>query len=118
MRCIKRITFIWVLVLITAVPYGVYYLLFHAPRGEYALLITLILFWIFGFWAVVGPIVSAMKVRQLLKTLENTQSREKMQRLLQSADSRDAIIEMIASENKIPKFLARKLYQLALKKFA
>jgi hypothetical protein len=47
---IIRITILWVLGLITIVPYSIHHLLYYAQRDEYALLITLVLFWIFGFW--------------------------------------------------------------------
>ena len=113
---LTRITFVWVFGLVTAVPYGVYYLFFRAPSEQYALLITLILFWIFGFWAVVGPILSAIKVRRLFKALETVSDKEQFQAVLQRADSEDALIDLLASENRIPKFIARKLYAVALKK--
>ena len=60
-------TLLWVAGLVTIVPYGTYYLLFHAERDQYALLITLVLFWIFGYWGVVGPVLGAC----LVVALEN-----------------------------------------------
>ena len=39
---------VWIAGLVTFVPYAVYYLLFQAPRDQYAFLIASILFWIFG----------------------------------------------------------------------
>jgi hypothetical protein len=49
---------VWVVGLLTAVPYAAYHLWFYAPREQYALLITFILFWIFGYWGVVGPLLA------------------------------------------------------------
>ncbi len=113
---ITRIALLWISGLITIVPYGIYYLLFHAQRDEYALLITLVLFWIFGFWGVVGPIVSAIKIRRVFKALEMAQSRERLMEILSSQDSQDAAIDLIASENRIPRFLARKIYLAFIRK--
>lgn len=50
---------IWLLGFLTVVPYATYYLFFEAQREQYALLITLVLFWIFGYWSVVGPLIAA-----------------------------------------------------------
>jgi hypothetical protein len=113
-----KISFIWILGLVTMVPYGIYYLLFHAQRDQYALLITLILFWIFGFWGVVGPIVSAVKIRRVFKALETIRSPDELRNLLQSEDSRDVAIDLIASENRIPRFLAKRIYNLLVKRFS
>ena len=115
---IKRITILWILGLVTLVPYGIYYLLFHAQRDEYALLITLVLFWIFGFWGVVGPIISAIKIRRVFRAIELAQSPAKLREIVHSQESRDLAVEMIASENRIPKFLAQKVYNMALKKLS
>jgi hypothetical protein len=113
---ITRIIILWVVGLITIVPYGIYYLLFHAQRDEYALLITMVLFWIFGFWGVVGPIVLVMKIRRVFKALESAQSKEKWKEIIHHQDSQDVAIDLIASENRIPKFLARRIYSMVIKK--
>ena len=107
---IKRITIIWIFGLFTIVPYGTYYLLFKASRDEYAFLITIILFWIFGFWGVVGPILSAIKIRQIFKRLEQVKSKEELKEIINKKESQEAAIDLIASENKIPKFLAKRIY--------
>jgi hypothetical protein len=54
---------IWVFRLFTVVPYAAYYLLYYALREQYALLITFILFWIFGYWGVVGPLPPSLSSR-------------------------------------------------------
>ncbi len=114
---IIRITILWILGLLTIVPYGIYHLLFYAQRDEYALLITLVLFWIFGFWGLVTPILAAIKIRRVFRALEMAKSREQLGEILHSQDSQDVAIELIASENRIPKFLAKKVYFWGLKKF-
>jgi hypothetical protein len=113
-----KITFIWILGLVTMVPYGIYYLLFHAQRDQYALLITLVLFWIFGFWGVVGPIVSAVKIHRVFKALEMIRSPDELRNLLQSEDSQDVAIDLIASENRIPRFLAKRIYNFLVERFS
>jgi hypothetical protein len=115
---VVKISFIWILGLVTMVPYGIYYLLFHAQRDQYALLITLVLFWIFGFWGVVGPIVSAVKIRRVFKTLEMIRCPDELRNLLQSEDSQDVAIDLIASENRIPRFLAKRIYNFLVKRFS
>ena len=100
---IIRITILWVLGLLTIVPYSIYHLLFYAQRDEYALLITLVLFWIFGFWGVVGPILSAIKIRRVFKAIEMAQSKEKLKEILKSTEAQDVAIGLIASEKPYSK---------------
>jgi hypothetical protein len=113
---IIKIAILWVLGLVTIVPYSIYYLLYHAQRNEYALLITFVLFWIFGFWGVVGPILAAIKVRRVFRALETARSKEQLEQILKSTEAQDAAVDLIASENHIPKFLAKKLYSAAIKR--
>lgn len=114
----KRLTLLWIIGLITLVPYGVYYLLFQAPRDEYAFLITFILFWIFGFWGVAGPILSALKVRSVFNALEKTRSGEEIRNLIQNNETRDVVIDLIASENHVPKFIANRIYTMMVKRLS
>ena len=81
---IRRVAILWVLGLLTIVPYGIYHLLFYAQRDEYALLIMLALFWIFGFWGVVGPILSVIKIRRVFRAIEMAQSKERLKEILNS----------------------------------
>lgn len=115
---ILKATVLWVLGLLTLVPYGLYQLLFEAQREEYAFYTVLVGFWIFGYWGVMGPVISAIKARQVMRALELAKSREELERIIHSQDSRQVAIDLIASENKIPKFLARKIYDAAIKRFA
>ena len=107
-----RITLLWIVGLLTIVPYGTHQLLFVAERDQYALLITVVLFWIFGFWGVVTPLVAALKVRRVFRAFEEAQSRGQLAEALRSDDAREVAIELIASENRIPRFLAARVYQL------
>lgn len=113
-----RIALLWVLGLITIVPTGIYYLLYYAPRDEYAFLITIVLFWVFGFWGVVSPILAIVKVRHVFRALEMARSGEEFKKVLQSQDSQDVAISLIASENHIPKFLARRIYNRLIKRLS
>jgi uncharacterized membrane protein len=110
-----RIALLWVLGLVTIVPAGIYHLLYYARRDEYAFLITIVLFWVFGFWGVVSPILAIVKTRQVLRALEMAQSREEFKKVLLSSDSQDVAIRLIASENHIPEFLARRIYNRVVK---
>lgn len=109
---------VWVAGLLTLVPFGTYYLLFHAERDQYALLITLVLFWIFGFWGVAGPILSAVKVRALFRSLERARSRGELREALLSPESREAAVDFIATENHIPRFLATRVWRLLERRLA
>ncbi len=115
---IIRITILWVLGLLTIVPYSIYHLLYYAQRDEYALLIALVLFWIFGFWGVVGPIISVIKIRRVFRAIEMAQSKEKLKEILSSKEAQEAAIDLIASDNHIPKFLAKKLYFAVIRKLS
>jgi hypothetical protein len=103
---------IWIVGLITFVPYGTYYLLYEAPREHYAILITSILFWIFGYWGVAGPLLMMLKVRSVFRAVESAQSRRELERALQSPDAREVAIDLIARENRIPRFLASRVFAL------
>jgi hypothetical protein len=113
----KAIVF-WILGLLTVVPYGAYYLLFEAQRDEYALLITLLLFWVFGYWGVMGPLMAAIKVRKVFSAIEQARTREDLLTTLRSAEARDVAIDLIASENHIPRFLAARVYALLVERFS
>jgi hypothetical protein len=109
---LRKATLIWIVGLVTVVPYAGYYLFFHASREQYAVLITLVLFWIFGYWGVVGPLLALIKVRSVLRAIEQAKSRDDLVRTLQSAEARDIAIEHIATENHIPRFLATRVYEV------
>jgi hypothetical protein len=113
---VSRALFIWVAGLVTAVPFGTYYLFVHAERDQYALLIILLLFWVFGYWGVVGPILTAVKVRSVFKSLEQAHAQGRLKDLLQSEETRNLAVDLIASENRIPRFLANKVYLLLVEK--
>jgi hypothetical protein len=101
---------IWIVGLLTAVPYAAWHLLFHAPREQYALLITFILFWIVGYWGVVGPLIMMVKVRSIWRRLEQAANQDQRRELLLSPESKNVAIDVIASETRLPKFLARRVY--------
>jgi hypothetical protein len=107
-----RATCVWVAGLLTVVPYGTYYLFFEASRDQYALLIVLVLFWIFGYWGVVGPLLAAIKIRSVFRTIERARTKDDLIKALRSPESRDVAIDLIASENHIPRFLASRVYTL------
>jgi hypothetical protein len=91
---------------------GTYYLLFHAPRDAYPLLITLVLFWIFGYWSLVGPLLAAITIRKVFRALEQAKTKDDVLRALGSDGGREAAIRLISSENGIPRFLAAQILRL------
>lgn len=103
---------LWVVGLLTIVPYATYSLLFVAQPDRYALLIVLPLFWIFGYWGVVGPMLAVAKVRRVLKALERAQVEGRLKEALCSKEATEVAIDLIASENGIPRFLAAKVHRL------
>ncbi|MRR55592.1 MAG: hypothetical protein EG822_13980 [Deltaproteobacteria bacterium] len=113
-----RIAILWVAGLITIVPYGTYYLFFKATRDEYALVITLVLFWIFGFWSIVGPIISVVKIRKIMNAFEAARTPGEMKNVLLGAESRETVIDLIATENRIPKFIAKRIFNLLLRRLS
>jgi hypothetical protein len=115
LRMLTKAVAIWIAGLFTIVPAGTYYLFFHAPRDQYAFLITLVLFWIFGFWGVAGPLLAALKVRRVFRALEAATSREELLEISRSSETRDVAIDFIASENHIPRFMAARVYALLVR---
>jgi hypothetical protein len=111
----KRAIAIWVLGLVTLVPYGAWYLLFEAPREEYAILIVLILFWIFGYWGLVGAILMALKLRAVYRAVKLARSPEDLQKALESPQARDVAIDLIARDNHIPRFLAEPIFDVLVR---
>ena len=107
---------VWILGLLTVVPYGTYYLLFRAERDQYALLITFVLFWIFGYWGVVGPLLGALAARRVFRAIEQASSRDELRRALQSDETREVAIDLIASEHHLPRFLAARIYRWILRR--
>lgn len=112
---LRKVTALWIVGLLTLVPYATYYLFFRAPREQYAILITFVLFWIFGYWGVVGPLLALIKVRTVFRRLQHVKSSEDLITTLQSAQARDVAIDLIATENHIPRFLASRVHELLVK---
>ncbi len=52
-----------------------------------------------------------------MKTFEAITDREQLEALIHSQDAEDVAIDLIAMENRIPKFLARKIYIKLMKNF-
>ncbi len=109
-----KVTVVWVVGLLTLVPYGTYYLFFEASRDQYALLITSILFWIFGYWGLVGPLLMAFKARSVFKAMGLASSKDELIKVLKGPDSRQIAVDLIAEENHIPRFLASRVYDLLI----
>ena len=107
---------LWALGLVTLVPYGTHHLLFEAPREQYALLITLLLFWIFGYWGLVGPIVALVQLRRVMRALEQAHTEGRLDDVLHSRETEDVAVGLIASEHRIPRVLAARAYRLVVER--
>ncbi len=103
---------IWAVGLLTAVPYATYYVVFEANREHYAMLITWLLFWIFGYWGVVGPVLVVVKTRRVFRAIGRAATSEDLRSALASPDAREVAIDFIASENHVPRFIAARVYEL------
>ena len=108
----RKAVVLWIVGLLTVVPYAIYYLLFVAEKSQYALLITFVLFWLFGYWGLVGPLLSLLKVRAVFRAIERSRSREDIVAVLKSQEAQEVAIEHIAAEYRIPRFLAARVLKL------
>lgn len=104
---IFRVTLLWIVGMLTIVPYSIYRLFTDATRDEYAFLIVMPLFWIFGYWGIVMPLMMAYKIHRLMKALDLAKTDDERKKLLLSPESKEMAIDLIAEENHIPKFAAR-----------
>lgn len=101
---------IWLAGLLLLVPYAVYRLLFVAGPDEYAFLIVFPLFWIFGYWGVVGPLLAAIRARRLIRSLEAAHDPDALRRAFDDNEGDEVVVDLIATENRIPRWLARRIY--------
>ena len=109
---LRKAVALWVIGLLTAVPYATWYLFFRADRSQYALLITFVLFWIFGYWGIAGPLLSLVKVRKVFRAIEHATSHAEVLAIVRSDEAKEVAIEHIASEDRIPRFLAARVVRL------
>ena len=113
---ILRITLLWIVGTVLIVPYAINQLLFYAQKEDYAFLIVAPLFWIFGFWGVVGPLVAAWRVRTLMNAFQAAQSSDQLREAFKRHDGKEVIVDLIASEYRLPRFMARWVFDRVVKK--
>ncbi len=106
---------IWVAGLVVGVPLAVWYLLFQAEREQYALLITFIIGWPFLYWPTVGPVIMAVKARAVYKSLMQATSGDDLRRRLANGEAEEVVIDLIARENRVPRWVARRVYRCILR---
>ena len=102
-----RITLLWIVGIVLIVPYAINQLLFHAQRDEYAFLIVAPLFWIFGFWGVVGPCIAAWRIHTLVRALEAARGSDQIREAFEKHEGKEVVVDLVASEYRLPRFLAR-----------
>lgn len=111
MRLTLWAALLWVAGLFTLVPYSIYRLLFQASRDEYAFLIVFPLFWVFGYWGVAGPLIAAWRVHTLMQALEAARGSDEIRAAFERHDGEEVVVDLIASDYGLPKFLARRVYK-------
>ena len=111
-----RIFLLWLVGIALIVPYSINQLLFHAERDEYAFLIVAPLFWVFGFWGVVGPLIGAWRVHKLMSALDAARDASQIREAFERNEGREVIVDLIASEHGLPRFVARWLYDRVARK--
>ena len=109
---------IWLAGLLLLVPYAVYRLLFVAGPDEYAFLIVFPLFWILGYWGVVGPLLAAIRAHGLIRSLEAAHDPDALRRAFDDNEGDEVVVDLIATENRIPRWLARRIYAKAKPRLA
>jgi len=67
---------------------------------------------------VAGSLLSVYKVHQVFRAIELAADGEERKRILQSGDAEKVAIDLIATENRVPRFLARRVFRYALRRFA
>jgi len=111
-----RITLLWIAGIVLIVPYAINQLLFHAERDEYAFLIVAPLFWIFGFWGVVGPCLAAWRVHTLMKALDAARGSNQIREAFERNEGMEVVVDLVASEYRLPRFMAKWLCRYVIRK--
>lgn len=113
-----RAILLWVAGLLTIVPWSLWYLFCQAEPTQYAWLILLILFWVFGYWSVAGPIIAILKVRAIYRTIVELKAQGDLLAALRRQETEEIVVDLIARQNRIPRFLATRVYRLLVRHFA
>lgn len=105
---------LWLLVIyiagcLTLVPWCVWTLLTTATRDQYALLIVLPFAWVLSYWPMMGSLVAAWNIHRFMKKLDTLKTTEDIRQAFLAHGVDDAVIDMIARENRLPVWLVRKV---------
>lgn len=111
MRGLSAVVIVWVLGLFTVVPLCVWLLLTQGDRDNAALLIVLPLFWLFGYFPTIMPIVTVLRIRRWMRLLDDPQRLLDALRELPDGAGEAECIRLIARENRVPQFVVRWLYR-------
>lgn len=111
MRKLTTTVGIYILGWLTLVPYCVWQLCTNATKDNLALLIMLPVGWILFYFPIVVPLLSAWKIRQLMKLLDDPEKLVAKLREVKDGEGRERVIDFIARENGVPKFVIRWLYR-------
>ncbi len=105
-----RVMALWIVGLVTIIPFCVYRLFWVAEPVEYPFLIVVPLVWVFGFWPVAGPLVLVWRIGGFMKRIQKAQNIGDLKEAYEKHDGRDLVIEVVARESGIPRFIAEKIY--------
>ena len=62
--------------------------------------------------------MGALKARRVFQAIQQARSREELLATIRSPESREVAIDLIASESHVPRFIATRVYNLLLRRFA
>ncbi|TNF33150.1 MAG: hypothetical protein EP312_10090 [Gammaproteobacteria bacterium] len=100
---------IYILGCLTLVPWCVWTLFTAATKDNIALLIVLPLAWVISYWPMMGSLVAAWNIHRFMKKLDDLKTTDDIRREFLAHGLDDAVIDMIAHENKLPAWLVRKV---------
>jgi len=98
---------IWLAGLASFVPVLAVRLIFWAPREEYPLLITLILFWLFGYWSIVGPAAVAWRLYRIVRALRQSAASRNTVQGPSPAELEGIGVALLEGDQGVPRPLAR-----------
>ena len=100
--------------LVAVVAMSIWYLFIdYAGREWLAFLIVMPFAWALGFWPVILPVLSAIKVWRLMRNLETLGDRIEPSAATTAADAKQQLLETLTdvavAENRLPRWLARRV---------
>lgn len=104
-----KATIIYVIGCLILCGYAAYFLFLKADSaGDYALWIVLPLAWVFCYFPIATPIITALRFKQLFNTLQDAQD---IKQAIDDADiSDEEVIELIKTHTNLPEPILNHVY--------